>query len=61
MINLIDRVHHDWIHILSSTYREFHHQGIHDTADDCDKVESIPSIFEVTLEHQIKNRLPFKM
>ena len=54
MINLIDRVHHDWIHILSSTYREFHHQGIHDTADDCDKVESIPSIFEVTLEGQIK-------
>lgn len=34
------------------TYREFNHEGVNDASKYCDKIKSVPGVFEVTLNIQ---------
>ena len=41
----------DWI-CCCNTYSKFDHEGVHNAAHHCHKVESVPVVLEVTLERE---------
>ena len=39
----------------ANSYRELHHKGVDDTANDSDEIEGVPGIFKVALKFRGSN------